>query len=155
MLSIDLWRWYINVTITILDIIHHSVFYLKRNVSETRFCLRLHMEPTQMSSIYRASLSPFRRLNSVCVFTWNLLRYAQQIEVVPVSVLETEFCFRLHVKPTPMGSIDRASLCLHLQVEPTQMSPIDRASPCLCDTSLWFGSESAREHMKELGVDVR
>jgi hypothetical protein len=27
--SIGLWRWYINVTITILDIIHYSVFYLK------------------------------------------------------------------------------------------------------------------------------
>jgi hypothetical protein len=24
-----LWRWYINITITVLDIIHHPVFYLK------------------------------------------------------------------------------------------------------------------------------
>jgi hypothetical protein len=31
MLSIGLWRWYINITITILDIIHHPVFYLKLN----------------------------------------------------------------------------------------------------------------------------
>jgi hypothetical protein len=31
MLSIDLWRWYINVTITILDIIHGPVFYLNLN----------------------------------------------------------------------------------------------------------------------------
>jgi hypothetical protein len=29
--SIGLWRWYINVTITILDIIHYPVFYLKLN----------------------------------------------------------------------------------------------------------------------------
>jgi hypothetical protein len=29
MLSIDLWRWYINITTTILDIIHRPVFYLK------------------------------------------------------------------------------------------------------------------------------
>jgi hypothetical protein len=28
MLSTGLWRWYINITITILDIIHHPVFYL-------------------------------------------------------------------------------------------------------------------------------
>jgi hypothetical protein len=33
MLSIALWWWYINVTITILDNIHHPVFYLKHNVS--------------------------------------------------------------------------------------------------------------------------
>jgi hypothetical protein len=31
MLSIGLWRWYINITITILDIIHRPVFYLKLN----------------------------------------------------------------------------------------------------------------------------
>jgi hypothetical protein len=30
--------------ITILDIIHRPVFYLKHSVSETRFCLRLHVE---------------------------------------------------------------------------------------------------------------
>jgi hypothetical protein len=29
------------IAITILDIIHRSVFYLKHNVSETGFCLRL------------------------------------------------------------------------------------------------------------------
>jgi hypothetical protein len=28
MLSVGLWRWYINITITILDIIHRPVFYL-------------------------------------------------------------------------------------------------------------------------------
>jgi hypothetical protein len=29
--SIGLWRWYINITITILEIIHRPVFYLKLN----------------------------------------------------------------------------------------------------------------------------
>jgi hypothetical protein len=29
MLSIGLWRWYINIIITILDIVHRPVFYLK------------------------------------------------------------------------------------------------------------------------------
>jgi hypothetical protein len=33
----------INVTITTLDIIRHPVLYLKHNVSETRFCLRLQV----------------------------------------------------------------------------------------------------------------
>jgi hypothetical protein len=31
MLSIGLWRWYINITIIILDIIHRPGFYLKLN----------------------------------------------------------------------------------------------------------------------------
>jgi hypothetical protein len=36
-----------HVTITILDIINHPVFNLKHDVSETGFCLRLQMKPTQ------------------------------------------------------------------------------------------------------------
>jgi hypothetical protein len=47
MLPIGLSRWYINITITILDIIHRPVFYLK-HVSETGFCLCLQVEPTQV-----------------------------------------------------------------------------------------------------------
>jgi hypothetical protein len=59
MLSIGLWRWYINITITILDIIPRSVLYLKQ---------------------------AFWILNSVPVFRWRL-SWAQQIELV--CLLET------------------------------------------------------------------
>jgi hypothetical protein len=47
----------IRTTITILDIIHRPVFYLKHNVSETGFCLRLHVETTQIGAVGRANLS--------------------------------------------------------------------------------------------------
>jgi hypothetical protein len=33
-----------NINITILDIIHRPVFYLKHDVSETGLCLRLQVE---------------------------------------------------------------------------------------------------------------
>jgi hypothetical protein len=49
--SIGLWRRYNNMTITILDFIHCPVFYLKLEDSETGFCLRLQVEPTQMGSV--------------------------------------------------------------------------------------------------------
>jgi hypothetical protein len=49
MLSIGLWRWYINTYVTFLDIIHHPVFYLKQHVSETRLCLQV--ESGQLDSI--------------------------------------------------------------------------------------------------------
>jgi hypothetical protein len=39
--SKSLLLWYINTIIQFLDIIHLPVFYLKQNVSETGFCLRL------------------------------------------------------------------------------------------------------------------
>jgi hypothetical protein len=48
MLSIRLWRWYINVTITILDIFLRPVFYLKLDVSESGFRLRRQVELTQL-----------------------------------------------------------------------------------------------------------
>jgi hypothetical protein len=43
-------------TITILDIVHRPVFYLKHEVSETGFCLRLPEEPTNLGPIVTASL---------------------------------------------------------------------------------------------------
>jgi hypothetical protein len=57
MLSIDLWRWYINITITILDTNHRPVFYLKHVVSETGFCIRLQVEPTQFVPVDIVSVS--------------------------------------------------------------------------------------------------
>jgi hypothetical protein len=36
------------MTITILDIIHRHVSYLKHDISETGFCLRLQVQPTQL-----------------------------------------------------------------------------------------------------------
>jgi hypothetical protein len=50
-------RWHSNTTITILDIIHRPVFYLKHDVSDTEFCLHLQVEPNKMGPIEKASLS--------------------------------------------------------------------------------------------------
>jgi hypothetical protein len=46
-------KYFAPVTITVLDIIHHPVFDLKHDVSETGFCLRLLAGPTQLSPIDR------------------------------------------------------------------------------------------------------
>jgi hypothetical protein len=54
MLPIGLWRWYIHITITIMDIIHRHVFYLK--LSSTLYAcpyltgntLRLRYEPNRL-----------------------------------------------------------------------------------------------------------
>jgi hypothetical protein len=54
MLSIGLWKWYINVTNNILDIIHRPVCYLKQDVSETGLCPGLQVEATQLGPIDRA-----------------------------------------------------------------------------------------------------
>jgi hypothetical protein len=45
-----------SVHITILDIIHRPVLYLNHDISETGFCLRLQVEPTDMGQIDAASL---------------------------------------------------------------------------------------------------
>jgi hypothetical protein len=33
---VSVWRWYINITITVLDIIHRRVFYLKHKMDNVR-----------------------------------------------------------------------------------------------------------------------
>jgi hypothetical protein len=38
----------VTIATTIRDIIHRPAFYLKHNVWETGFCLRLQVEPTQL-----------------------------------------------------------------------------------------------------------
>jgi hypothetical protein len=48
------------IRITILDIVHRPLFYLKHGVSETGFCLRLQAESTQLVSRHRTSQSPDR-----------------------------------------------------------------------------------------------
>jgi hypothetical protein len=56
MLSIGLWRWYINATITILDIIHCPVFFFKQDASKTGLCLHLQAEPTEVGPLDRVPL---------------------------------------------------------------------------------------------------
>jgi hypothetical protein len=58
MLSTGLWRWYINITITILDIIHRSVFYLKLNSIGVSVINRKHI------------ISPLQaqQVNAICRF---------------------------------------------------------------------------------------
>jgi hypothetical protein len=62
--SVGLWRWYINITITILAIIHSSVFYLNTmfqrvdTISVLKWNLLSRTE-TEASSIYWAQLSMF------------------------------------------------------------------------------------------------
>jgi hypothetical protein len=68
MLSVGLWLWYINITITILDIIHRPVFFLEHNILKTWFCLRLQVEAIQVGLIEIASLC-LRRQKQVSTYT--------------------------------------------------------------------------------------
>jgi hypothetical protein len=64
MLSIGLWRCYVNITSTFFDIIYRPVC---PRVSETRICLRLQEETAQMGPIERASLCLCPETSSVYV----------------------------------------------------------------------------------------
>jgi hypothetical protein len=61
--SVGLWKWYINIIVTVLDVIHRPGFYLKHNFLETGF-----FPQTATSSIDWFQLSSFtwrRRQNPV------------------------------------------------------------------------------------------
>jgi hypothetical protein len=77
MVSVGLWRWYINITTTILDISHRSVFCLKYNVSVTGFCLRLLVAPTQLGPTDWANLYLWRTFWFVlCSFSFVIDAFA-------------------------------------------------------------------------------
>jgi hypothetical protein len=42
--SKSLWQCYLNIIIVFLGIVHHPIFFIYNNVSETEFCLRLQVE---------------------------------------------------------------------------------------------------------------
>jgi hypothetical protein len=60
MRSIGPWRWYINIIVTVLDIIHRTVFYLKRGFSETGFFFCLQVQDIQLATT-KMSILCFRR----------------------------------------------------------------------------------------------
>jgi hypothetical protein len=62
-----------------MDIIHCPVFYLKHDVSETEFCLRLHVEYTQLGPTDRASIC-LRRQFSSSTYWAKLSRLHQNTE---------------------------------------------------------------------------
>jgi hypothetical protein len=67
MLSIGLWRWYINITITILDTVYRPVSYIKHDVS----CRRLKQRELTIrnSEQYPSSRLLFKaQLNSIVLF---------------------------------------------------------------------------------------
>jgi hypothetical protein len=108
MLSVGLWWWYINITITILDIIHRPVFYLKLNSTLylTGSTLRLRYEPNGL-------------MLSVGLWWWYINKTNTILDIIhrPVfylkhDVSETGYCLCFQVEPTKLGPIERANFCL-------------------------------------------
>jgi hypothetical protein len=72
MLSIDLWLWYINITIAILDIIHRLFFYLKLSSIDLSVPHRKHItspQPAQqVNAIYRFVVMIYQYNYCNCVY---------------------------------------------------------------------------------------
>jgi hypothetical protein len=86
MLSIGLWRWYINISITNLDIIHRPIFYLKLNSIGFSVPHRKHIT------------SPLRaqKVNAIYRFVMTVYKYNYRHKVVGlICILMTpasEYC---------------------------------------------------------------
>jgi hypothetical protein len=80
------------------------LYFSKHNVSETGFCLRLHVKPTQLGPIDGAS--PYL---GTC-----LRLHVKPTQLGPIDGASPYLgtCLRLQVKPTQLGPIDRASTSL-------------------------------------------
>jgi hypothetical protein len=83
---IGLWRWYINVTITILDIIHRPVFYLKQLNSIGLYEIRLRYEPNRSM----LSMGLWRWYINITITILDIIHRPRIYSKHDVS--ETEFC---------------------------------------------------------------
>jgi hypothetical protein len=63
MRSIGLWQWYINIPITILNIIHCPVFYLKQKMDNVRTALEIH---------YFSATEPNRLMRTTGLWRWYI-----------------------------------------------------------------------------------
>jgi hypothetical protein len=113
MLSIGLWRWYINITITILDIIHRPVFYLKLN--STLLGLSVPHRKHITSQLRARQVNTVYRFVTINVTTINLDTIHRPVFYLKHDISDTGFCLRLQVVPTQLGKIDRASPCIDCQ----------------------------------------
>jgi hypothetical protein len=80
--SIGLWQCYINITITILDIIHRPVFYLKLN-STLQVCLYL------AGNTLRLRYKPNRLMLSIGLWQWYINITITILDKVKVKVKVT------------------------------------------------------------------
>jgi hypothetical protein len=76
MLSIGLWRWYINITTTIPDIVHRPVFYIKLNST-------LYVCPYLTGNLLRLRYEPSKLMLTIGLWRWYI-----DILHHPVSYLE-------------------------------------------------------------------
>jgi hypothetical protein len=112
-----LWWRYINITITILDIIQHV---LKLDILGAVFCLCLQVKPTQMSPIERASLCLFVGSETETIFFYwaHLSRvYEHIIYMIYICNPQSQlFLFRLlpHYMFWPLRAIFRWNKCINI-----------------------------------------
>jgi hypothetical protein len=102
--SISLWRRRINIRVNIiLSVIHRPVFYLKHDVSETGFCLRLQVIRTQLSpfDVYRYHLRTETESSHRNVVLYMKDRKMDNAQII---IAMARFVFRDLVLPLPQCS---------------------------------------------------
>jgi hypothetical protein len=77
--------WYINITITILDVIHRPVFYLKHSST-------LYVRPYLTGNTLRLRYEPNRWMLSIGLWRWYINITIIILDIIQRDVLETGFC---------------------------------------------------------------
>jgi hypothetical protein len=101
------------ITITILDIIHRPLLYLKHAFSDTGFSLRLQIDPTQMEGRDRASLclrTPQTTTTGFSPTYWAQLSMLHKKTETKSSLRNAEF----QVKDRTMENVQNSQTCFKL-----------------------------------------
>jgi hypothetical protein len=97
MLSTGLLRWYINITITILDVIHRPVFYLNLNST-------LYVCPYLTGNTLRLRYEPNRLMLSIGFLRWYINITVTILDVIHRLVLYLNLNSTLYVCPYVTGN---------------------------------------------------
>jgi hypothetical protein len=107
MLSVGLWRWYINITITILDINHRPVFYLKLNSIGLFVPHRKHIMPPlraqEVNAIYR-----FVRMINITITVLDIIH--RPVFYLKLNSIGLFVPHRKHITP-PLGAQEVNAIC--------------------------------------------
>jgi hypothetical protein len=75
MLSMGLWRWYVNITITILDIIHRPVLHLKLNSIGLPVLHRRHITATLRAKRLMLSIRLWRWYINITITILDIMHH--------------------------------------------------------------------------------
>jgi hypothetical protein len=107
MRSIGFWRWYINITVTALDIIHRYVLYIKQTIDHVRTRQEAHCLRYELNKLMRSVVLWWWYINITIIILDTIHRC---VFCLKHDVSEPEFCLPFLVDLIQSDSADKSNI---------------------------------------------